>query len=88
MNARCRNGSQQGRRPRHDRFCWLALVSAMVLLAQAAFAVPAPSRVVVDGVGRRVKIPAHVDRIVSLAPNLTETLYALGLGDRVVGDTT
>lgn len=60
----------------------------MVLLAQAAFAVPAPSRVVVDGVGRRVKIPAHVDRIVSLAPNLTETLYALGLGDRVVGDTT
>ncbi len=49
---------------------------------------PRSSRVVTDDVGRRVKIPASVDRIVSLAPNLTETLYALGLGERIVGDTT
>jgi cobalamin transport system substrate-binding protein len=45
-------------------------------------------RVVTDGVGRRVKVPAKVDRIVSLAPNLTETLYALGLGNKLVGDTS
>ena len=32
-------------------------------------------------------IPADPQRIVSLAPSVTETLYAIGLGDRVVGVT-
>ncbi len=40
-----------------------------------------------DEMGRVVRIPQPVRRIVSLAPSLTETLFALGLGDRVVGDT-
>jgi iron complex transport system substrate-binding protein len=34
-----------------------------------------------------VNIPEHPERLVSLAPSITETLYALGLGDRLVGDT-
>lgn len=47
---------------------------------------PAVSRVT-DDTGRIVNMPRRVQRIVSLAPSVTETLFALGLGDRVVGDT-
>ena len=44
-------------------------------------------REVVDEVGRTVHVPQPVRRIVSLAPSMTETIYALGLQDRLVGDT-
>lgn len=42
---------------------------------------------VTDDVGRRVKLPFELKRIVTLAPNMTETIYALGLEDRLVADT-
>ncbi len=43
---------------------------------------------VTDDAGRRVTLPAPARRIVSLSPSATELLYALGVGDRVVGRTT
>jgi iron complex transport system substrate-binding protein len=41
-----------------------------------------------DGIGREVSIPIRPKRIISLAPNLTEILFALGLEESIIGVTT
>lgn len=42
---------------------------------------------ITDDLGNQVTIEAEPQRIVSMAPSHTEILYALGLGDKVVGVT-
>ena len=47
--------------------------------------VTAPPPPPIDDLGRRVELGKPPRRIVALAPSVTETLFAIGVGDRVVG---
>jgi len=67
----------------------IAYLLALVLLvgcAQVAGGSAKPEPLV-DDAGRTVSLKGTPNKIVSLAPSNTELLYALGLGDRVVGVT-
>lgn len=67
------------------RFIAVALVLCLAVLAHAG---ASSARMVTDEMGRKVEVPDQPKRIIGLIASLVETVYALGLGKRMVGATT
>lgn len=58
----------------------------LLLFLSLAFACrETPSTAVTDGLGRAVVLPHRIARVVTLAPNLTEMIFAVGAGAKIVG---
>src|SRR3989304_4491315 len=64
----------------------LAVLALVLLLSGCALPTPAPGEITAQ-LGRPIRVDRPPQRIVSLSPSNTELLFALGLGDRVVGVT-
>jgi iron complex transport system substrate-binding protein len=67
----------------------VTFVSAAIACSRAeAPPQAAETREVRDDLGRTVRVPLKIERAISLAPSLTEMIFAVGAGDRLVGVTT
>jgi iron complex transport system substrate-binding protein len=64
------------------RIFWLTSLALIICMP-----IQAPADTVVDQLERRVVVPNDPQRIISLAPSITEIVYALEQGDRLKGVT-
>ncbi len=46
-----------------------------------------PDNIVTDDLGKSFNTNSEITKIISLAPNLTELIFSLGVGNKIVGDT-
>jgi len=69
------------RRPPLPILCCLLLCTTLILPLQAL----ADAIIVEDDTGREVRIVEPAERIVSLAPHVTEILFAAGAGEKIAG---
>ena len=73
----CFRRNDEGTRGIDGRSVWLAFL--------LFFTAGAGAVTVVDDIGRSVQLEKPAERIVSLAPHITENLFAAGIGNQVVG---
>lgn len=68
----------------------IILLAALIICGACQPKPPSPenSKVFTDELGRTIRVKPDPQRIISLAPSITETLFALGAGDRLAGVTT
>jgi len=64
-----------------------SLLSPLLLVAVVLVCLPARAEIVItDASGVTIRLAAPARRIVSLSPHITELLFAVGAGDRLVGN--
>jgi iron complex transport system substrate-binding protein len=71
------------RNPRIVMRCWSSCVIVVLVLSSAAWC----TRTLKDEAGRNVTVPDQVKRVISLAPSVTDTIYALGAASQLAAIT-
>ena len=81
------------KRPMMVHFRLVLLVASAILGAVSCRTADVPpvnvaTREVRDDLGRTINLPEKIDRAISLAPSVTEMIFAVGAADKLVGVTT